>query len=149
MTLIEAIRKREKAATEGPWKYRRFGDVHLVADHGGRDIVLNRPFGIGNDRLINPLMPGVPNADFIAHARTDIPYLLTLVEKLSGAFQQTHESISKLINARPVSEYPFVRGTEADKLLDAVNEAIRVEWQNHEKTRKLLDTKVGDDEREA
>jgi hypothetical protein len=68
----EAIKRRCEAATPGPWKSIPFGgedgypDEHLVLFPDGEDASV--------------LME--PEAEFIAHARTDVPALVAEVEKL-------------------------------------------------------------------
>lgn len=74
---LTQIKAREKAATEGPWKVcpdeNTNGELSLVCcgpegEHGGP---------ICSDPLTDA------DADFIAHAREDIPYLLGEVERLT------------------------------------------------------------------
>ncbi len=65
------IREREAKATEGPWDVR----------HGFRDVVARKPgrviaWGI---RLMEC------DAEFIAAAREDVPYLLAEVDRLRAA----------------------------------------------------------------
>ena len=71
MDKLDEIRKRCDAATPGPWF--NFGDwlVHTEADveHSG----------IPHEKTIGSVK--TQNAAFIAHAREDIPYLLSLLEE--------------------------------------------------------------------
>ena len=70
MTLqeLEEIRKRCDAATEGPWEQEDCRENH-IATATGMDIAH---------------APKQINAQFIAHARTDVPALLAEVERLRG-----------------------------------------------------------------
>ena len=76
---LAEIRKREQEASNGPWWY------------DGRDI-FHKKYGTNLDAIIVPLpetwhkTQAVPDADaeFIAHARDDIPWLLS---KLATAYE--------------------------------------------------------------
>lgn len=74
---LAEIEARTKAATPGPW--RREGDWNDIAaiDTDGT------PYGVaGNDESISH-----PDAEFIAHAREDVPWL---IERLSRAEAELH-----------------------------------------------------------
>lgn len=76
MSREEEIRARADAASNGPWWY------------DGRDI-FHKPTGSNMDQIVIPLpltwheSQAVPDADaeFIAHAREDIPWLLDQLDK--------------------------------------------------------------------
>jgi hypothetical protein len=76
---LNAIRERINAATEGPWEVdaddarqiRTAGDGYWVASM--RAIYNDE----GSDESVR-----ISNAEFIAHARTDLPRLLDAVEKV-------------------------------------------------------------------
>lgn len=73
---IEAISKRTKNATEGPWKYNaQYGYLSPVTPQ--RQIAV-----ICNEITRNT------DADFIAEARTDVPKLLAEVQRLRRALAE-------------------------------------------------------------
>ena len=61
---LEAIKARAEAATSGPWEYQGIGEI--VA----RGILLTTDLADDAD------------AEFIAHARTDVPLLASEIERL-------------------------------------------------------------------
>ena len=68
---LDAIKARAAAATEGPWRVQLDG-----FDYGPWDEVY-----VDNARGECPCTPcGVSNAEFIAHARSDVPVLVAAVE---------------------------------------------------------------------
>ena len=74
MSRLDEIRAREAAATPGPWFDT--GDVESV----GVSIAMDPYADINPDRAVWKV-----NADFIAHAREDIPFLLAEIERLELA----------------------------------------------------------------
>lgn len=79
---LEAMRRRADAATKGPWHVEASGQdrdrLHII------DAVVRDPYGdnalsLGNDAA---------TAEFIAHARTDVPRLLAAVQ---GVLNLPHE----------------------------------------------------------
>ena len=79
MTRLEAIRARVANATPGPWEFKTDG---MIAK-----IIL--PTAEFRDFSHHDL----PNAEFLAHAREDIPHLLTLVDDLAGALKGVMELV--------------------------------------------------------
>ena len=79
---LQEIRDRADKATEGPWStYFATGESPGIVQHKVRDD--------GYFDLVSFVLPIFPkkeidwlNAEFIAHARTDIPKLLAVIEKL-------------------------------------------------------------------
>ncbi len=71
MSRLEEIRKRAEAATEGPWQNVRPGGIPpgIVCDIKGK------PWDITDD------------AEFISHARSDIPWLLALLAQKDEALR--------------------------------------------------------------
>lgn len=70
MSDLNAIRARERAATRGPW---RTDCGHVISDHNGPDneYALDADvFGSNHDA----------DAEFIAHAREDVPALVARIE---------------------------------------------------------------------
>jgi hypothetical protein len=72
---LDAIRARVDAATEGPW----------TADALAGD--LDAPSGY---RVAEVLAWSDPDAEFIAHARTDVPALLAEVERLQARVESAN-----------------------------------------------------------
>ncbi len=76
---IDEIRARESAATLGPWIFKPGGFIETA-----KNVPLGKaypptqfiPYGDGYKCVAGRDGSEMPNADFIAHAREDIPYLL-------------------------------------------------------------------------
>lgn len=88
-----AIRARLNAASEGPWEActtgSRSGDHWYVCDEGEAIAHISTQDGINEDQR-------QPDAEFIAHSRTDLEQLLDRVEALEGiyaAVQSVHYMI--------------------------------------------------------
>lgn len=98
---IEAIRKRTEAATPGPW---------LSAKLHGEWCAVNE-----ERRIVAEMYQDcdVQDADFIAHAREDVPKLLAEIERLS---RMLNIYASALREVESVNEY--YSGTIAAKALD-------------------------------
>lgn len=84
MTRLDEIREREKKATKGPWK----ADGKIVRPIS-EEIKRRAPIamtdcshGIGQAGVSDE-----NNADFIAHSREDIPYLLERLEAAEEALR--------------------------------------------------------------
>ena len=90
---LEAIKAREKAATEGPWRHSPSYAPPLKGD--GSDVLWGYSISGSNEHggSILPMLGSVhnfpdhmeANAEFIAHARQDIPALIAEVERLTAA----------------------------------------------------------------
>ena len=82
MNRLDKIEARANAATEGPWMGIRYPDGFLGRVIGGNG------FGVAED------FPDDADAEFIAHARTDVPWLLEQVklrDKALEAVLEMHE----------------------------------------------------------
>ena len=82
MNRLNEIEARANAATEGPWMGIRYPDGFLGRVIGGNG------FGVAED------FPDDADAKFIAHARTDVPWLLEQVklrDKALEAVLEMHE----------------------------------------------------------
>ncbi len=79
---IAAAKERAERATPGPWWRCHEDDKRVLGppddEHGG-DVVIARVYGAE-----------VQDAEFIAHARTDLPLLLAEVEKLVQLISDIH-----------------------------------------------------------
>ena len=73
---LDKIKARADAATEGPW----VRDMHSpdMSGRSGWYIRGPRKLGLRSMVLNSRMLPG--DAEFIEHAREDVPYLLRLVE---------------------------------------------------------------------
>lgn len=73
---IAAIKARADKATAGPWANDAPACVAKLWPEGGKMTVATAP---------HETFFGIANAEFIAHARTDIPALLTALEASEAA----------------------------------------------------------------
>lgn len=104
---LAEIKARERAATPGPWKV---GISAMITDGNGHALF----FGEG----------AKANAEFIAHARADIPALIAEVEHSHSEIAYKDEQITTLQKALELAcnrnaEYAFCGGTDAMKVKHA------------------------------
>jgi hypothetical protein len=96
---VRAIKEREQKATKGPWLVRRRHasadrcdgiEAHIGHTHPPEQSCwdVDECPGQEAEMIVQTdggfYGPNADDADFIAHARADIPYLLSLVEELKG-----------------------------------------------------------------
>lgn len=78
---LESIRERVEAATEGPWltdgPHRDTGEIRRRG--GGMSAVVGQ---------MNVCFRPEKDAEFVAAARSDVPYLLSLVEEVGEAIAE-------------------------------------------------------------
>jgi SMC interacting uncharacterized protein involved in chromosome segregation len=79
---LEAMRKRAEAATPGPWYVDVFGD-----EVRSNESDLSVAYDITDEA----------NAEFIAHAREDIPKLLAEIERLNDVIKQLTETTESFL----------------------------------------------------
>jgi hypothetical protein len=81
MSRLDEIKARADAATEGPW----VRDMHSpdMSGRSGWYIRGPRKLGLRSMVLNSRMLPG--DAEFIEHAREDVPWLIERVQELSGA----------------------------------------------------------------
>jgi hypothetical protein len=91
MDRLEEIRQRTEAATDGPWK--RFDTPDYAEILGGKEAGF-LPVALANE---------VHNADFIAHSREDMEYLLSEVTELT-----------ELLNASKAGQLTLQKAWEQD-----------------------------------
>jgi hypothetical protein len=84
---LEAIRKRSEAATPGPWYWDKFNldeddyDTEMPYLNSEKDSIMD--FGDGEQFYpTEGTPPNEADAEFIAHAREDVPKLLAEIERL-------------------------------------------------------------------
>lgn len=90
MNRLDEIEARANAATEGPWEWE--GEAKAEWEIGANSLVPSRRpddpvlYGYGYDASgIEVKTPA--DAEFIAHARTDVPWLLEQVERRDKALE--------------------------------------------------------------
>ncbi|UWG96800.1 hypothetical protein LPY66_18265 [Dehalobacter sp. DCM] len=89
---LDAIRDRCEKATPGPWKWIINGNTvqsHAITTDTGE-------CGI-QEKICASISPKTRNAEFIAHARTDIPLLLAGIDKLQQGNDYAKELLDKQI----------------------------------------------------
>lgn len=80
---LKKVKERCDAATEGPWCWRVFGtEQTLVQDTGPRKVIISGGYTRNDKGVLDPMSDGMPVSDFIAHARTDVPRLLEIIDFL-------------------------------------------------------------------
>lgn len=92
---LAQIQRRADAATEGPW--HSFGTGPRGGDHWyviGADNV-SLAWGIASRDGENEAQRG-PDAEFIAHARTDIPGLLAAVRDAQQSAEQAEQALTRV-----------------------------------------------------
>lgn len=91
MNRLDGIEARANAATEGPWEWE--GEAKAEWEIGANSLVPSRRpddpvlYGYGYDASgIEVKTPA--DAEFIAHARTDVPWLLEQVDRRDKALEK-------------------------------------------------------------
>lgn len=94
---VAAIRERVEAATEGPWEASLVGidpveDEYVVQTEAVADVVcrLDR----AGEFIERPMAPARADAEFIAHARTDVELLLAALDE-ARAEADTHREVAE------------------------------------------------------
>ncbi len=106
---LAEIKAREQAATPGPWKV---GISALITDANGHALFF------GEDAK--------GNADFIAHARTDIPALVAEVERLKAESEEWRNAYIRMKEDwKHDCDLLVQAGTENATLKKALKIAIR------------------------
>lgn len=128
---LAAIRARCEKATEGPWTVRT-GGTHSRPNevHGIFGPQRTEDYGSGPFRTCDRIVetdcghyePKFDDAQFIAHARTDIPALLARVEEL-----ECERDMAITANAANCVATDNWR-TEASKLRALLREACDIAW---------------------
>lgn len=91
MGCIEEIRQREVKATKGPWAQDKY---HPFIINEGTDVCCGVPF-IATTQVTNR-QNWKSDAHFIAHARTDIPYLLAELDKRDRVIDLYHDALKDI-----------------------------------------------------
>ena len=105
-TLAE-IRERCEKATPGPWETYPFGKAYpaIVAPSGDAEL--------GN-WMVAERVRWRNDADFIAHARTDTPYLLDLITEAQAVLDFATKIIPHT-NPHDADDYPLVSWFRQDR----------------------------------
>jgi hypothetical protein len=91
-TRLEEIEARVNAATEGPWQVKP-GDFVSFLGEQFFQVLNTKPDVDGDLSLISANRVSLENAEFIAHARTDVPYLLELCKSLEAEVKALREGV--------------------------------------------------------
>jgi hypothetical protein len=114
---IDAIRRRADAATDGPWTGANY-----------RMALAGLATSTGNHAA---------DAEFIAHARTDVPALLAEVERLRAELTQANEQRDRAVGAWIRNIPANGHNAEVDRrqaVVDAAEQVIaagRLDWDTH------------------
>ena len=92
MSRIEEIRERERKATRGPW-------LHNVLENGSDSITNSSNSIYSEDYGIEEWF----DREFIAHARGDIPWLLTEVDRLRSRLERAETRLREIVNYEDIS----------------------------------------------
>lgn len=103
---LDAIKARAGAASPGPWEVSMFDSGHskfemsvsVIASHNGDSIA--DMDGLGRTHNEDPRFQddGLRDADFIAHARDDIPALVAEVKSLTAQLQAAQATIAEALS---------------------------------------------------
>lgn len=111
----EDLRKLEAArilAHAGPWAWRDFGKPVLVADHGGRDILLDGAKTIGPRRTLVKAEPGIPNMKLIELMGTHLEGLLERLRRAERVCEATASVLSEDGVSESIAHLAVGRGLE-------------------------------------
>jgi cell division protein FtsB len=90
-TYLEAVATRESKATKAPWFQFWGGEPNMIgASLGNNEVLLLAEIFTKSEDGRNP------DADFMAHAREDVPNLLAEVKKLEAENQQLRAEVERL-----------------------------------------------------
>lgn len=88
---LAEIEARMEAATEGPWRFEPEGESHCGEPQCCSEYWDNRIWGA--DRVLaESHMLYEADAEFIAHARTDVPWLVEQVRELQAEVERLRET---------------------------------------------------------
>lgn len=117
---LAEIEARVEGATEGPWRFDPEGESHCGEPQCCSEYWDNRIWGA--DRVLaESHMLSEADAEFIAHARTDIPWLVEQVRELQAECLRVDEANTRL--------------GERVRELEAENESLRTALRRKENHR--------------
>jgi len=73
-----------------PWRWRKFGEWALVADHGPRRILISGGWTVNEGGTLVPMEPGQPFPDYVCESRTLLPLLADEVERLTERLEKAN-----------------------------------------------------------
>lgn len=99
---VAECRERVERATEGPWEVEGGGGMHM---DGTRDwYTISCPWNEHTKYYIGLGALKLPEAEFVAHARTDIPALCATVEALRVENERLRGALKRLVDQVTVDE---------------------------------------------
>jgi len=110
---LDEIKAREQAATSGPWEVKVKGNT--VESH--------QVMSTGNEPICSAISPKTKNAQFIAHARTDIPALISEVERLTSENTALQAENGKFVNQ---NRRILNRESKKDQQIDTLKNALKL-----------------------
>lgn len=118
MSRIDEIRERVEKAYKGHWKVQKIPDS--IDASGGDPEACIRHDGYIVEPVMHPWEPlGMyEDADFIAHSRDDIPYLLDRIQ----ALEKVAEAAKKVQKAGPAGRHLFL----LDEMYNALDNLERI-----------------------
>lgn len=131
---IDAIASRAAAAERGPWEVTNGGDneTSTFIDGPEGDVLIRdwRGSGYLSEEYV---WVEEPNAEFIAHAREDIPALLAEVERLRGVLAKaravTEDKVERV--QKIMIDESFLAHEPDPHIRDVVREGIREQARLH------------------
>ncbi len=141
---VDAIRKRAEAATPGPWFWSRcyeLDGLHWALENPesrAQRMVLDYTLVLHHNTVDSMMYKPAdtnPNWQFIAHARTDIPYLLSLVDALKRERDEARQEDARL--HRLVDD----KQTEIIRLIQESGKS-RNEWERKDDEARKLCTDI-------
>ena len=127
---IEGIRAREQSATPGPW---------CISEKG------NTVKSLSIDGICHGMSPKQTDAEFIAHARQDIPALLDEVEHQQAELQHAGEVLQALKDTIQNLEAGHKRLQNAQNQLSSFEQTLSAKLlAENERLQALLDSAVED-----
>lgn len=95
---IAEIRARAEAATEGPWFHN---GIALYEMHDDPDDGVLRRFSVPTIWTHQDEITGPANGAFIAHARSDVPWLLAENDRLQAAIDAVLAYLKRICDENP------------------------------------------------
>ncbi|MDF9748657.1 hypothetical protein [Arthrobacter sp. ES3-54] len=93
---LDAIESRAQAATTGPWEVTKEATIIAPIPNSGDAYWLFEAHAAHKDGRGIPVDDCIADAEFIAHARTDIPALLAMVREQRAAIERVEKLADKL-----------------------------------------------------
>ena len=131
---IEAIKARADKATAGPWANDAPACVAKLWPEGGKMTVATAP---------HETFFGIANAEFIAHARTDIPALIAAIEASETArvkAEQERDALKEALRQciSPIGGYAIKDSAQA---LEVVSDFLTQICRTSDIARRALEPK--------